>query len=214
MKYVSTRGAAPVVDFAEAMVGGLAPDGGLYVPESWPALPPWTPLIDAFEKAVLASGLRRRSPKPGDVPSETVDHSWTTVGPSTLPAAAIQSAETMVGITSKMMLGPTLGWTDETRALELDDAVRRSLAYHRAYTLDLQHVDEPVLGDEQLLPDARPGAGGAVEPRLSRRFYSSQHVEGFAFVSAGRRHRRRGNADGRGGGQSLPALCRWWERRA
>ncbi len=43
MKYVSTRGAAPVVDFAEAMVGGLAPDGGLYVPESWPALPEIAP---------------------------------------------------------------------------------------------------------------------------------------------------------------------------
>ena len=39
MKYVSTRGAAPVVDFAGAMLGGLAPDGGLYVPESWPSLP-------------------------------------------------------------------------------------------------------------------------------------------------------------------------------
>jgi threonine synthase len=43
VKYVSTRGASPVVDFAEAMVGGLAPDGGLYVPESWPALPPVAP---------------------------------------------------------------------------------------------------------------------------------------------------------------------------
>jgi len=39
VKYVSTRGAAPVVDFAGAMLGGLAPDGGLYVPESWPSLP-------------------------------------------------------------------------------------------------------------------------------------------------------------------------------
>ncbi len=43
MKYVSTRGSAPVVDFAEAMVGGLAPDGGLYVPDSWPSLPAIAP---------------------------------------------------------------------------------------------------------------------------------------------------------------------------
>ncbi len=36
MKYVSTRGAAPVLEFEEAMLTGLARDGGLYVPETWP----------------------------------------------------------------------------------------------------------------------------------------------------------------------------------
>ena len=40
MRYVSTRGEAPSVDFVEALLGGLAPDGGLYVPETWPAVPP------------------------------------------------------------------------------------------------------------------------------------------------------------------------------
>jgi threonine synthase len=39
MRYVSTRGQAPVVDFTGAMVTGLASDGGLYVPENIPALP-------------------------------------------------------------------------------------------------------------------------------------------------------------------------------
>jgi threonine synthase len=37
MRYVSTRGQAPAVGFADAVLGGLAPDGGLYVPEAWPA---------------------------------------------------------------------------------------------------------------------------------------------------------------------------------
>ena len=36
---MSTRGAAPVLDFVDVMLTGLASDGGLYVPESWPALP-------------------------------------------------------------------------------------------------------------------------------------------------------------------------------
>lgn len=36
MRYVSTRGQAPPVGFADAVLGGLAPDGGLYVPEAWP----------------------------------------------------------------------------------------------------------------------------------------------------------------------------------
>ncbi|MSO67759.1 MAG: threonine synthase [Pseudolabrys sp.] len=38
MRYVSTRGEAPQLDFVEVMLAGLARDGGLYVPESWPAL--------------------------------------------------------------------------------------------------------------------------------------------------------------------------------
>lgn len=38
MKYVSTRGAAPVLTFEEAMLTGLARDGGLYVPETIPQL--------------------------------------------------------------------------------------------------------------------------------------------------------------------------------
>ena len=37
MKFVSTRGRAPSVTAAEALVSGLAPDGGLYVPEHLPA---------------------------------------------------------------------------------------------------------------------------------------------------------------------------------
>lgn len=38
MRYVSTRGSAPSVSFLDAVLAGMAPDGGLYVPESWPAL--------------------------------------------------------------------------------------------------------------------------------------------------------------------------------
>ncbi len=38
MRYVSTRGNAPALNFEETMLTGLAPDGGLYVPESVPVL--------------------------------------------------------------------------------------------------------------------------------------------------------------------------------
>ena len=40
MRYVSTRGEAPPLGFGEAMLAGLARDGGLYVPENWPQLEP------------------------------------------------------------------------------------------------------------------------------------------------------------------------------
>ena len=38
MHYISTRGAAPVLTFGEAMMTGLARDGGLYVPQSVPVM--------------------------------------------------------------------------------------------------------------------------------------------------------------------------------
>ena len=39
MKYVSTRGRAPVLGFGDVLLSGLATDGGLYLPEQWPELP-------------------------------------------------------------------------------------------------------------------------------------------------------------------------------
>ncbi|WP_223421772.1 threonine synthase [Tateyamaria pelophila] len=38
MRYISTRGTAPTLSFEEAMLSGLARDGGLYVPETIPVL--------------------------------------------------------------------------------------------------------------------------------------------------------------------------------
>jgi len=38
VRYVSTRGEAPPLGFVDVLLAGLARDGGLYVPESWPTL--------------------------------------------------------------------------------------------------------------------------------------------------------------------------------
>ncbi len=46
MKYVSTRGQSPALNFEDTMLTGLAPDGGLYVPES-------VPVFDAEQIAKL-----------------------------------------------------------------------------------------------------------------------------------------------------------------
>ena len=47
-RYVSTRGQSPQTDFADALLRGIAPDGGLYMPEAWPVLSPgaWTGAAD------------------------------------------------------------------------------------------------------------------------------------------------------------------------
>lgn len=40
MRYVSTRGASDPVSFTDACLTGLAPDGGLFLPDAWPAIEP------------------------------------------------------------------------------------------------------------------------------------------------------------------------------
>lgn len=36
MKFISTRGQAPQTSFSDVLLAGLAPDGGLYLPQGWP----------------------------------------------------------------------------------------------------------------------------------------------------------------------------------
>jgi threonine synthase len=40
VQYISTRGEAPALGFIDVTLAGLARDGGLYVPQAWPALDP------------------------------------------------------------------------------------------------------------------------------------------------------------------------------
>ena len=57
MRYISTRGRAPALGFEEALLTGLAPDGGLYVPETWPTLS--GPEIRALAGLPYAEGVFR-----------------------------------------------------------------------------------------------------------------------------------------------------------
>ena len=45
LQYISTRGHQKKLKFHDVIFEGLAPDGGLYIPESWPIL----------EKSILSS---------------------------------------------------------------------------------------------------------------------------------------------------------------
>ena len=56
MRYVSTRGRAPELGFSDALLAGLAADGGLYVPAEWPTLPDVSGLPDyaSVAAAVMA----------------------------------------------------------------------------------------------------------------------------------------------------------------
>jgi len=53
VRYVSTRGSAPVLGFRDTLLAGLARDGGLYVPETWPAIP----AVDATDYPAAARAV-------------------------------------------------------------------------------------------------------------------------------------------------------------
>jgi threonine synthase len=52
MQYVSTRGQAPAQSFSQILLGGLAPDGGLYLPVEYPRISPAE--LDAWRKLSYA----------------------------------------------------------------------------------------------------------------------------------------------------------------
>ena len=58
MQYISTRGTAPVLTFEQAMLTGLARDGGLYLPQS-------IPVMSTADIRALA-GLPRATVRPGE----------------------------------------------------------------------------------------------------------------------------------------------------
>jgi threonine synthase len=76
VKFISTRGQAPAVGFGAALAQGLAPDGGLYIPETWPSLP-----IAAFDGAtslsdvanVMIAPFAAGDPVAGEIPAITRD---------------------------------------------------------------------------------------------------------------------------------------------
>ena len=73
MKFATTRGVAPPVSFTTALFAGLAPDGGLYVPET---IEPWTDeeLARLSRRTLTEIGLRALRPfARGDLDPATLE---------------------------------------------------------------------------------------------------------------------------------------------
>jgi threonine synthase len=89
MQYISTRGAAPALDFEATMLTGLARDGGLYVPAEMPVLAPAE--IAALAGPVLrGGGLRVMRPFIGDAFTDDEFARHDRAGP--MPGSAIPRA--------------------------------------------------------------------------------------------------------------------------
>ena len=145
MKYVSTRGQAPVRDFAGVLLAGLAEDGGLYVPEAWPHFVPadWRALRGLPYPALAARVMR---PFVGDaIPFATFEalchDAYAGFGhPAVVPLVQLETGL----FVQELFHGPTLAFKDMalqllgrlfdhvlTRARPARDDRRRHLGRHR-----------------------------------------------------------------------------------
>jgi len=73
MKFASTRGQSPQIGFSAALLQGLAPDGGLYVPQQWPVLSHLTAEALPQIGAALIGAFAQGDALAGAVPEITRD---------------------------------------------------------------------------------------------------------------------------------------------
>lgn len=113
MQFVSTRGQAPILGFSDAVLAGLAADGGLYVPATWPQLE--RDEIAAFagkSYADVAYAIISRFVD-GEIPSETlktiIDEAYATFRHSSVvPLVELEPNHFVL----ELFHGPTLAFKD------------------------------------------------------------------------------------------------------
>lgn len=113
MQFVSTRGGAVVPGFSDAVLAGLASDGGLYVPEHWPQITPSE--IAAYANrpyAEVAFDVIRRFVD-GEIPDaelkRIIDEAYATFRhPSVAPLVEIEPGHFVL----ELFHGPTLAFKD------------------------------------------------------------------------------------------------------
>jgi len=108
MRYVSTRGSAPVLGFADVVLAGLATDGGLYVPESWPTAAP----ANGGTYAELAASIFAPY-LGGDISNDTMlalsrDAYSTFRHPDVVPLVGLEPGHQLM----ELFHGPTLAFKD------------------------------------------------------------------------------------------------------
>ena len=111
MRYVSTRGSA-AVSAAQAILNGLSPDGGLYVPETIPAAPAsWTdPAVDWSYQALAAEVLNLYFPELGadELRQMCAEAYASFTAPEVTPVRALDGDTWLL----ELYHGPTLAFKD------------------------------------------------------------------------------------------------------
>ncbi len=109
MKFVSTRGGAPELGFADVLLAGLASDGGLYLPADWPALPDLTGLHTYADIAAAVMAPFVGDDLQFDVLSDLCRDSYATFRhPAVAPLVQIDDRQWLL----ELFHGPTLAFKD------------------------------------------------------------------------------------------------------
>lgn len=113
MPYVSTRGEAPILNFQDALLAGLARDGGLYVPDHWPVFTR-EEIADFAGQPFCEVAARVTGAFIGDdIAPETLAHmtreAYSTFGHAAVTPLAQLDAATFV---LELFHGPTLAFKD------------------------------------------------------------------------------------------------------
>jgi len=106
MRFVSTRRQAPAVPFSRAMVTGLAPDGGLYVPESFPSYD-----LTRFDGEASLSETMARFLRPfleGDLLQDQLDAICRSAFDFAMPQPALDERTALL----ELFHGPTAAFKD------------------------------------------------------------------------------------------------------
>jgi threonine synthase len=124
VRYVSTRGGAPELGFADALLAGLASDGGLYVPAAWPELTALHPGQRYAEAAVdvLWPYVEGEPALPREAFEAMVEDTYAGFGhPAVCPLVQLDTDEWLL----ELFHGPTLAFKDVALQLvgRLFDAV-------------------------------------------------------------------------------------------
>lgn len=108
MRYVSTRGRAAELGFCDALLAGLATDGGLYVPQTWPKQPTMTGSTYAAKAASLMAPYVEGE-IPQDVFAQLCATAYSTFrDPAVVPLVQIAPEHYLL----ELFYGPTLAFKD------------------------------------------------------------------------------------------------------
>jgi threonine synthase len=129
MKFISTRGRAPAVGFSDAILNGLAPDGGLYLPETWPQVDART--VEQYANwpySAIAAEIIGSFFEPDELPADLhqlTDAAYATFRhPSVTPLVEIGTGRYIL----ELFHGPTLSFKDVAMQIiaRLMDALLKS----------------------------------------------------------------------------------------
>jgi threonine synthase len=109
VRYVSTRGSAPELGFTDALLAGLATDGGLYVPSEWPSLPPRAQGATYAQRAAQIIQLFVGDELPAATVQRLCDEAYATFAhPSVVPLVQLHDHHFI----EELFHGPTLAFKD------------------------------------------------------------------------------------------------------